>query len=222
MGLPDTYEELLINYSRMNSDSFDYAIVEKEKAIAAVRYEGQWRDLGTWRSLTKQMKDMVIGPGFVSEDCNNVHLLNSTDIPIIALGLSDIVISASRDGILVSHKSASPMLKDALKQLENGSSASSNRDAWSRTLDDVVFADGTSVTTSRIHLNRGMLLNYSGSEGKKRTVSWTILNGKSRLYKNGAAIETFPGCTVTFEADDVGEINALDPLDMIECSTTSC
>ena len=42
--------------------------------------------------------------GKIDEVNKNVNILNELDIPIIAMGLKDIVISAIPDGILVSEK----------------------------------------------------------------------------------------------------------------------
>ena len=46
------YGDLLARYETVTRISFDYAVVEKERDIAVVRYDGQWADLGTWNTLT--------------------------------------------------------------------------------------------------------------------------------------------------------------------------
>ena len=77
-------------------------MVEHETDIAVLRYRGTWRDLGTWHSLTEAMEENTVGRVKLAEDCANVHAINELGIPILAVGLKDVVISASPDGILVS------------------------------------------------------------------------------------------------------------------------
>ena len=47
-------------------------------------------------------------------DCENTHIVNELGIPVLGLGLKDIVIVVSPEGILVSRKSDSEQLKSLL------------------------------------------------------------------------------------------------------------
>ena len=95
------YEDLLAKYETLDKISFDYAVVEKEPAIEVTRFSGQWKDLGTWNTLTEAMEDSSIGNAIMDESCANVHVINDLDVPVLAMGLRDVVISASPEGILV-------------------------------------------------------------------------------------------------------------------------
>ena len=44
--LPIQYEEMLKQYGKLPKISFDYEVVERANRIAAVRYDGPWKDLG--------------------------------------------------------------------------------------------------------------------------------------------------------------------------------
>ena len=88
-------------YETLTKISFDYAVVEKEKSIQVQRFAGQWMDLGTWNTLTEAMEEPIVGKGVCNEVCRNVHIVNEMDVPILAMGLHDVVISASPEGILV-------------------------------------------------------------------------------------------------------------------------
>lgn len=52
-----SYKSLFDNYSNLTKISFDYAVVEKEPKIKVMRFAGEWKDLGTWNSLTEAMRD---------------------------------------------------------------------------------------------------------------------------------------------------------------------
>ena len=67
---------------------------EKENSIAVMRFDGQWKDLGTWNTLTESIPENIMGKGIMDETCNNVHIINELNVPVLAMGLSDVVISA--------------------------------------------------------------------------------------------------------------------------------
>ena len=101
---------IVCKYDTLTKISFDYAVVEKEEKIQVQRFPGQWKDIGTWNTLTEVMGDAVIGKGVLNEECSGVQIVNEMDVPILAMGLHDVVISASPEGILVRTKSRVPIL----------------------------------------------------------------------------------------------------------------
>ncbi|TDF96329.1 sugar phosphate nucleotidyltransferase [Paenibacillus piri] len=117
MGLPAVYEELLLEYNRLESRSFDYAVVEKEKKVAALVYDKSWKDLGSWCTLVEELSQPVTGAGLISEGSRDVHIVNELKLPIVVHGLSDVVVAAGREGILVMGKGAGGGLKDTLSRL---------------------------------------------------------------------------------------------------------
>jgi mannose-1-phosphate guanylyltransferase len=72
-GLPIHYEELVKQYKNLEKISFDYAVVEKAEKIIALPYNGSWKDLGTWNTLTEEMGTNQIGKGTISEDSANTR-----------------------------------------------------------------------------------------------------------------------------------------------------
>ena len=101
------YHDLFARYDTLRSISFDYAVVEKEEKIQVMRFSGQWKDLGTWNTLTEAMEENSVGDAIMNETCENVHVINELNVPVLAMGLHDVVISASPEGILVSDKEQS-------------------------------------------------------------------------------------------------------------------
>ena len=47
-----------------------------------------------------------------SSTCENTHVINELDIPLIVSGINDAVVVATVDGILVCSKEQSPRLKE--------------------------------------------------------------------------------------------------------------
>lgn len=107
------FSQIHAEYDKLPKISFDYEVVEKARAVAVVPYSGEWRDLGTWNTLTEKLPSKTEGTARL-ENCENTHVVNELGIPVIGLGLKDLVIVISPDGILVSDKSSSERLKDLL------------------------------------------------------------------------------------------------------------
>ena len=64
------------------------------------------------------MEDESIGNAIIDSKLQNVHVINELDIPILCVGLQDIVVSASPDGILVSDKEKSTGIKSLVDSIE--------------------------------------------------------------------------------------------------------
>jgi mannose-1-phosphate guanylyltransferase len=109
------YSGVYQNYHTLPKISFDYKVVENTQNIIAIPYQGIWSDLGTWDVISQHLEKPILGPGFLSADCQNTHVINTLDIPIMGLGLEDTIIAAGPQGILVSNKSSSGQLKEHLK-----------------------------------------------------------------------------------------------------------
>lgn len=103
----------------LNKISFDYAVVEHESQIEVMRFAGTWKDLGTWNTLTEAMDSHAVGEALFDEKCENVHVVNELDVPILCMGLKDVVVSASPEGILVSDKEDSSYIKPYVNTLDH-------------------------------------------------------------------------------------------------------
>lgn len=114
----DSYQDIVEHYDDLPKNSFDYEIVEKAKNIAVVPYAGAWKDLGTWATLTEEMADVTSGyVEFEDTTCEDVHVVNKLDIPMIVAGISDAVVVATKVGILVCSKEASAHLKELVGKI---------------------------------------------------------------------------------------------------------
>jgi mannose-1-phosphate guanylyltransferase len=113
-GLDMNFDKLIDSYNTLPSTSFDYEIIEKAKHLEVLPYSGQWKDIGTWDALSQELPHSVSGIGKICENSVNTHLLNELEIPVLVLGLNDVIVSAGKYGILVAAKSHSNKLKNML------------------------------------------------------------------------------------------------------------
>lgn len=110
------YHNLYHNYEKCSSISFDYAVVEQETSIQVMRFSGKWKDIGTWNTFTESMSESVIGKAVLDSSCQNTHVINELNIPILGMGLKGLVVAASGDGILISDKEQSSFIKSYVDQ----------------------------------------------------------------------------------------------------------
>ena len=111
------YHDLFARYNDLSKISFDYAVVEKEPSIQVMRYAGAWRDIGTWNTLAEVMSSSTKGNAFLDETCEHTHVINELDIPVLGMGLKDLIIAVSGDGILVADKERSGAMKPYVEKI---------------------------------------------------------------------------------------------------------
>ena len=68
--------------------------------------------------MTEAMEEETIGEAILNNNCENVHVVNELDVPILCMGLKDVVVSASPEGILVSDKEQSSYIKPFVDKLD--------------------------------------------------------------------------------------------------------
>ena len=116
----ESFDALRLRYSELPKNSFDYEVVEKATSVAVVPYAGQWKDLGTWNTLTEEMEEKVSGFTVCDgETCPNTHVVNELDIPLVVSGIQDAVVIATVDGILVCSKEQSAGLKSLVARIDD-------------------------------------------------------------------------------------------------------
>lgn len=111
------YDNLYSRYSDLDKISFDYAVVEKEKDIAVLRFDGKWEDVGTWNTLSDVLKENKIGNVITDDSSSDMTVINELGIPLMCVGCKDMVIVSSEDGILVSDKAKSSSIKTYVDKL---------------------------------------------------------------------------------------------------------
>lgn len=216
-GLPLSYDEMIKQFTRLPKNSFDYEVVEKTKSIVVAPYKGEWKDLGTWNTLTEEMDTPLIGKGSISSDCQNVHVINELDIPVSVLGLSNLVVVVSPDGILVTDKEASPRVKEIANQFEERPMYEERRWGWYRVLDYIKFNDGNEVLTKRIGVTASKNLSYQ--KHFHRSEVWTIISGTGLFVLNDKIMEVKPGDVLQIPVGAKHGIKAITDLEIIEVQT---
>lgn len=205
----ENYYDLFAKYDTLKKISFDYAIVEHEEKIQVQRFAGEWKDLGTWNTLTEAMEESIVGKGTLNEDCENVHILNELDVPVLAMGLKDVVISASSEGILVADKEQSSYIKSFVDKFEQQVMFAEK--SWGNY--KVIDVESDSLTI-KVTLNPGHRMNYHNH--KNRDEVWVVLSGTGETVVDGFHRKVKPGDVVTMNAGCKHLVIARSELKMIE------
>ncbi len=170
----DNYQDLYDKYETVKKISFDYAVVEKEPSIQMMRYEGAWKDVGTWNMMAEVMSEDIKGKAIMDDTCENTQIVNELNIPILAMGCKDMVIAASGDGIFVSDKERSGYMKSYVEKI--CSDIKFAEKSWGTYT--VIDAEPGAMTI-KLAIRAGEQMSYHSHE--HRTEVWTVISGKGSV-----------------------------------------
>jgi len=108
------YQELFKRFHKIDQDSIDYAVMQKTKKAAIVKFDIEWSDLGSWDSVQEHLSK-----GSSNFSIGNTEFLESKgcfsfseDKLVSFLGVKDLLLIESSDSILVVKKGFSNKVKD--------------------------------------------------------------------------------------------------------------
>lgn len=203
------YNDLFEKYDTLQKISFDYAVVEHEEKIQVMRFAGQWKDLGTWNTLTEAMDGNAVGKAIFNETCENTHVVNELNVPVLCMGLKDLVVSASPEGILVSDKNQSSYIKPFVDDIDQQIMFAEKSWGNFRVLD--IEDDNMTI---KVTLNAGHRMNYHSHEHRDEV--WTVISGNGTAIVDGSKTSVKPGDVITMKAGSKHTMVAETELHVIE------
>lgn len=207
LGTSD-YKALFDGYADLPKISFDYAVVEKEPSISVMRFAGEWKDLGTWNTLTEAMEESVVGEAMM-DSCENVHIINELSVPVLAMGLKDVVISASPEGILVSDKNKSSYIKPFVDRIDQQIMFADK--SWGSY--QVINVEPESLTI-KVTLNPGQGMSYHLH--RHRDEVWTVISGEGEATVDGKTFAIREGDVIRLPRGAKHTVKAKTALKIIE------
>lgn len=208
------YADVLRQYGEFERTSFDYAVVEKAESVAVLPYHGEWKDLGTWNTLTEVMEEKPIGDVVVSEKCRNTHVINELSIPIVVMGAKDMIVAASPDGILVSDKEQSSYIKGYVENRDMRPMFEERSWGEYKVLDIAGGEDGTKSLTKHKKIREGERIAYQVHQNRAEVL--TVLSGKCIITVNDRAHEAFAGDTYSVPAGVKHGVFAVTDTEVLE------
>lgn len=208
-----SFDNLYNNYSTLNPVSFDCEIAENCKSAAMLYFNGKWKDLGTWNSLSEEIPTSS-GNVISSDDNLNSTFINELDIPIIALGTSNLIIAASSDGILVADKSKSQQLKSYADLCP--SELRFQESCWGtrKTIESYSSADGLNPVCYSVCVFSGCTADSLSCDSGSKLYVFT--KGSGQLITDSGTRSVLQGDFISVEAKTRHSITAFSELKFIE------
>jgi len=116
------YDETYLSF---DNQVIDIALIEKAKSLAVVSASFDWMDIGSFKDLhdvvpQDEKGNYCYGQNIHSIDIENVFVRNEEpDKPIAVIGVDNVVVVNTPDGILVSRKDVSHKTGDIAKKIQN-------------------------------------------------------------------------------------------------------
>lgn len=210
---PISFDALRDRYHDLKKISFDYEVVEKADSIAVVPFQGMWKDMGTWNTLSEEI-DSDTGSVIRGEGTEGTQIINELNIPVVALGAKNMVIAASHDGILVTGKSESSYMKPYVDMLEQRPMFEERRWGSYKVIDYITYSDGRKSLTKHLEIEAGKKLSYQSHA--KRDEIWTIVDGTGIMLLDGHTRNVKRGDVAYITAGMKHALCAVTDLHMIE------
>lgn len=193
----DTFSEIRSRYGEFPKISFDYEVAEKAQSVAVVPFAGEWKDLGTWNTLTDELSEHTMGNVVMDEESENTHVINELGLPIMCIGTRNLVIAASNDGILISDKDKSENIKTYADCLQHRPMFEERRWGEYKVVDTAEFSDGYKSLTKQLKIKSGKSISYQVH--RHRDEVWTFIDGEGELVLDDIRSVISRGDTITIK-----------------------
>ncbi|HAX47818.1 MAG TPA: mannose-1-phosphate guanylyltransferase [Ignavibacteria bacterium] len=116
------YESVLEQvFAEIKGISIDYGIMEKAKNVYVIKADLKWSDLGSWDEVSRlrnkdKNNNSVIGDSFIKDSRNNLIMSPKGFVGVI--GVDDLIIIDTKDGLLICKKDRSQEVKEIVDYLK--------------------------------------------------------------------------------------------------------
>lgn len=113
-------------YLALDNQVIDIALIEKAQSLAVVGASFDWMDVGSFKDLhdvvpRDEQGNYFRGEGIHPIDVENVYVRNEEDKPIAVIGLDNVVVVNTPDGLLVARKDVAARTGEVAKKLQSQS-----------------------------------------------------------------------------------------------------
>lgn len=209
-----SFDEYVSRYPEFPKISFDYEVAEKARSVAVVPFSGEWKDLGTWNTLTDELRRKSIGNVVMGPSNTNTHVVNELGIPVFVNGLKDAVVAVCPDGIMACGKDESENIKQYVGNLSTRPMYEERRWGTYRVIDETTFGDGYKSLTKVITLKAGKNISYQIHHWRDEV--WTFVDGEGLLMLDDVVTTVRRGSVAHISREHRHAVKALTDLTFIE------
>jgi mannose-1-phosphate guanylyltransferase/mannose-6-phosphate isomerase len=172
------------SFAKAKATSIDYAVMERTDRAAVVPVEMGWSDIGSWDALWTAADRDDVGnatKGDVLHHGARNSYLRSEGPLVAAVGVEDMVVVATPDAVLVSHKSASQDVKRIVEQLERSGRElhTTHRKVYRPWGSYEGIDSGNNFQVKHITVNPGAKLSLQMHH--KRAEHWIVVSGTAQV-----------------------------------------
>ncbi|HMH65676.1 MAG TPA: mannose-1-phosphate guanylyltransferase/mannose-6-phosphate isomerase [Rhizomicrobium sp.] len=172
------------SFAKAKSISIDYAVMERTDSAAMVPVDMGWSDIGSWESLwnaaAHDASGNVIQGDVLQHGVRNSYLRSEGPL-VAAVGVENVVVVATKDAVLVSHRNASQDVKRIVEQLEQSGRDlhTTHRKVYRPWGSYESVDDGEKFQVKHIIVNPGAKLSLQMHH--KRAEHWIVVSGTARV-----------------------------------------
>lgn len=109
-------------YLSLDNQVIDIALIEKARGLSVVAASFDWVDVGSFKDLhdtvaQNEAGNHLHGNAIHTIDIENTYVRNETDTPVAVIGLDNVIVVNTPDGILVARKDMSPRVGEIAKKM---------------------------------------------------------------------------------------------------------
>jgi mannose-1-phosphate guanylyltransferase / mannose-6-phosphate isomerase len=179
------------SFAMAPKNSVDFAIMEKTDAAGVTPCDAGWSDIGTWDALwdaSERNSDGNAVSGDVTLHDTSNSLVKGDGILVTAVGVTDLVIVANRDAVMVAPKSRSGEVKKVVEALKAGGRSEATDHlrmyrpwGWYQRIDI-----GNGFQVKRIQVSPGGRLSLQSH--KHRAEHWVVIRGEAQVTVDKAVV----------------------------------
>ncbi len=192
-----------LDFTRLHDDAFgqspaksiDYAVMEHTARAAVVPVDMGWSDVGSWEALRLQgvadaNGNVAVGD-VLSEDTRGCYMRADAGVMVATLGIEDLIIVATGDAVLVTHRDRSQDVKRIVEKLKaSGRSESTTHlrvfRPWGY-YETIGTGDRHQVKHISVLPGRSLSLQ----KHHKRAEHWVVVRGVARVTRGNDMFELY-------------------------------
>ncbi|WP_350332877.1 mannose-1-phosphate guanylyltransferase/mannose-6-phosphate isomerase [Coralliovum pocilloporae] len=170
-------------WMRVPAISIDHAIMEKRSDLVTIPLEQGWTDLGDWDAVAREVPSQPDSSDQVTAiDCETSLLRSETDkLELVGIGLTDTIVIAMPDAVLVADQSRSQDVRNAVEILkQKGAPQAKSHQRSHRPWGWFdILATGNGFQVKRLMVAPGAALSLQSHA--HRSEHWVIVGGVARV-----------------------------------------
>jgi mannose-1-phosphate guanylyltransferase/mannose-6-phosphate isomerase len=167
-------------FESSQSDSIDYALMEKSDNVVVVPLDAQWNDIGAWPALhnigIKDKNNNVIKGDVITQDTTNTYI-NANHHMVATIGVDNLIIVDTPDATFIATQDKAQEVKSIVESLQASGRCESTAHrkvyrpwGWYDSIES-----GEYFQVKRLHVKPGAKLSLQMHH--KRAEHWVVVSG---------------------------------------------